>query len=157
MQNESRNTILFFVCAVAILIAYQFLVLEPNAKKRQAELKAKRPEVAQTLDPAGKVAVAPALPASLTRDAAKAATPRATISTDALSGSINLVGGRIDDLLLRKYGQTVDTKSPRVDLLRPEGTANAWFAEFGWLGQNVPGLPGDKTVASVALILASDD
>jgi YidC/Oxa1 family membrane protein insertase len=145
MQNESRNTILFFVCAVAILIAYQFLVLEPNAKKRQAELKAKRPEVAQTLDPAGKVAVAPARPASLSRDAAKTATPRAAIATDALSGSINLVGGRIDDLLLRNYGETVDPKSPRVDLLRPEGTANAWFAEFGWLGQNIPGLPGDKT------------
>jgi len=146
MQNESRNTILFFVCAVAILIAYQYLVLEPNAKKRQAELKAKRPEVAQTLTPSGKVAPAPARPASLTRDAAKSATPRATISTDALSGSINLVGGRIDDLLLRNYGETVDAKSPRVDLLRPEGTANAWFAEFGWLGQNIPGLPGDKTV-----------
>jgi YidC/Oxa1 family membrane protein insertase len=146
MQNESRNTILFFVCAVAILIAYQYLVLEPNAKKRQAELKAKRPEVAQTLTPSGKVAPAPARPASLSRDAAKSATPRATISTDALSGSINLVGGRIDDLLLRNYGETVDAKSPRVDLLRPEGTANAWFAEFGWLGQNIPGLPGDKTV-----------
>jgi len=146
MQNESRNTILFFVCAVAILIAYQYLVLEPNAKKRQAELKAKRPEVAQTLTPSGKVAPAPARPASLTRDAAKVATPRATISTDALSGSINLVGGRIDDLLLRNYGETVDAKSPRVDLLRPEGAANAWFAEFGWLGQNIPGLPGDKTV-----------
>jgi YidC/Oxa1 family membrane protein insertase len=146
MQNESRNTILFFVCAVAILIAYQYLVLEPNAKKRQAELKAKRPEVAQTLTPSGKVAPAPARPASLTRDAAKSATPRATISTDALSGSINLVGGRIDDLLLRNYGETVDAKSPRVDLLRPEGAANAWFAEFGWLGQNIPGLPGDKTV-----------
>jgi YidC/Oxa1 family membrane protein insertase len=146
MQNESRNTILFFVCAVAILIAYQYLVLEPNAKKRQAELKAKRPEVAQTLTPSGKVAPAPARPASLSREAAKSATPRATISTDALSGSINLVGGRIDDLLLRNYGETVDAKSPRVDLLRPEGTANAWFAEFGWLGQNIPGLPGDKTV-----------
>jgi len=146
MQNESRNTILFFVCAVAILIAYQYLVLEPNAKKRQAELKAKRPEVAQTLTPSGKVAPAPARPASLSREAAKSATPRASISTDALSGSINLVGGRIDDLLLRNYGETVDAKSPRVDLLRPEGTANAWFAEFGWLGQNIPGLPGDKTV-----------
>ena len=146
MQNESRNTILFFVCAVAILIAYQYLVLEPNAKKRQAELKAKRPEVAQTLTPSGKVAPAPARPASLSREAAKSATPRATISTDALSGSINLVGGRIDDLLLRNYGETVDARSPRVDLLRPEGTANAWFAEFGWLGQNIPGLPGDKTV-----------
>ena len=38
MQNENtRNTIIFVVSAVIILIVYQFLVIEPAAKRRQAE------------------------------------------------------------------------------------------------------------------------
>jgi YidC/Oxa1 family membrane protein insertase len=159
MQNDSRNTILFIVIAMVILIGYQFFVLEPNAKKRQAELKAKQAEVSQTVEPGKAPTAAPARPASLSRDAAKAATPRVPIETTAntdgkptkvLSGSINLRGGRIDDLYLNRYGVTVDRNSARVDLLRPEGTANAWFAEFGWVADNVPGLPNHETVWTAA-------
>jgi len=38
MQNESsRNTIIFIVCAVAILVLYQIFVLDPAAKRRQLD------------------------------------------------------------------------------------------------------------------------
>jgi YidC/Oxa1 family membrane protein insertase len=149
MQNDNRNTMIFIGCALVIFFAYQFLVLDPAAKKRQAELKAKQPEVSQSVKPGATPAAPVAAPASLSRDAAKAATPRVSLDTAALTGSINLVGGRVDDLRLKGYGETVDPRSPRVDLLRPEGAANAWFAEFGWIGQNIPGLPNDKTLWAV--------
>ncbi|HHY48678.1 MAG TPA: membrane protein insertase YidC, partial [Alphaproteobacteria bacterium] len=68
-----------------------------------------------------------------------------------LAGSINLVGGRIDDLLLRKYHETVDPNSPQITLLTPAGAPDAYFVEQGWV--NVPGgsiaVPKDDTVWTV--------
>ena len=48
MQNDSnKNTLMFLVCAFAILIGYQFLVLGPQQKQREAELRAKKAAEAQ--------------------------------------------------------------------------------------------------------------
>ena len=59
------------------------------------------------------------------------------------SGSINLKGGRIDDLRLKGYRETVAKDSPTVILLSPSGGPDGYFAEFGWVGApagtNVPG------------------
>ena len=48
---------------------------------------------------------------------------------------------RVDRLRrLIDYRQKLDDPAP-VELLRPEGTQYAWFADVGWAGLNVPGLP----------------
>ena len=39
-QDNARNTILFIVITVAILIGYQMLVLQPQAERREAMLEA---------------------------------------------------------------------------------------------------------------------
>ncbi len=153
MKPESRNTIAFFVIAIILLFGYQMLVLEPQAKAKRAEAAAKA-VAEKSVTPAAKAAAAlpSARAGNLTRAAAIAESARVPIATrgndgkPVLSGSINLTGGRIDDLALQQYGQTVDKNAPRVDLLRPEGTSNAFFAEFGWLGA---GLPDGKTVWTV--------
>ena len=46
---------------------------------------------------------------------------RLTIDTPKLSGSISMIGARIDDLSLKTYLETVDPKSPEVRLLSPVG------------------------------------
>ena len=51
-----------------------------------------------------------------------AASPRIAIETPALKGSIALKGGRIDDLALTQYRETVDPKSPPIVLLAPSGS-----------------------------------
>jgi YidC/Oxa1 family membrane protein insertase len=81
-----------------------------------------------------------------TREAAIADQPRVKIDTSRLHGSIALTGGRIDDLTLATYHETVDPKSPEVVLLWPTGTADPYFAEFGWIG-TAPDvkLPGPET------------
>lgn len=69
------------------------------------------------------------------------ATPdRVRIDTPKVSGSINLVGARIDDLVLKDYRETVDKDSGPVRLFSPAGTPAQHFAEFGFIanGSRLP-------------------
>ena len=59
--------------------------------------------------------------------------PRAAIDTPRLKGSISLTGGRIDDLVLKDYRDTVDPTSPQVTLLSPSGAPHGYFVDVGWL------------------------
>jgi YidC/Oxa1 family membrane protein insertase len=65
---------------------------------------------------------------------------RVAIDTPRLSGSINLVGARIDDITLKDYRETVKKDSGPVRLFAPEGTTDQYFAEFGFVagGQRQP-------------------
>ncbi|HEY3950476.1 membrane protein insertase YidC [Phenylobacterium sp.] len=141
-DDSGRNTIIFLVCALALFIVYQVFVLEPAQRQKAAEAKAHPPAAAAAH------AGAPALsaPPVATRAAAVAASPRVPLATPSLKGSVSLRGARIDDLFLTQYAQTTDKNSPPEELLKPEGTAFPWFVDFGWVGQNVPNLPGPLTV-----------
>ena len=58
------------------------------------------------------------------RDRAKPRLPSSRASrstTPRLHGSIDLLGARLDDLTLANYHETVDPKSPEVELLSPPG------------------------------------
>ena len=101
---------------------------------------------ASSPSPAVQTASAPAA-AFLSREAAIAASPRVKIDSPALIGSINLKGGRIDDLVLRDYTVSVDPNSPNVDLLSPSGSPHPYFAFTGWL-TNEPGVavPTESTL-----------
>ena len=70
----------------------------------------------------------------VSRDTAIAASPRIKIDTPRLSGSISLKGARIDDLSLVQFRETVDPTSPAIVLFSPSGTAEPYYAEFGWVG-----------------------
>jgi YidC/Oxa1 family membrane protein insertase len=78
------------------------------------------------------------------RAAVLAEGPRIPIRTPSLTGSINLKGARIDDLLLVRHKQTQANGSPSIRLFSPAGTRDAYFAEFGWTGST--GLPTRDTL-----------
>ena len=61
-----------------------------------------------------------------------AAASRIPIETESLTGSISLLGGRVDDLSLTRYRQTLAEDSDIVRLLSPAGGANAYYALYGW-------------------------
>jgi len=151
-MSDNKNTILAILLSAIVLIAWQFFVGMPQEKARQEQLQAQQqaqkqavPTPGQPGQPAQAPAQAgspqvpgqagvpsPAAPA--TRAAALAASPRVPIATDSLQGSIALKGGRIDDLALVKFRETVNPKSPPIVLLSPSGTGDPFYAEFGWTG-----------------------
>ncbi|MCS6627515.1 membrane protein insertase YidC [Roseibacterium beibuensis] len=142
-QNNSRNTIIFIVIASIMLLAYSFFVMEPQTqKRREAQQAAAEQASAPVTAPSPSAAV-------FTEDrtvALGANGARVPIETATLKGSLTLTGGRIDDLFLTNYRETIDADSPAVELFRPEGMEHAFFAQFGWSGPNIPGgVPGPNT------------
>jgi YidC/Oxa1 family membrane protein insertase len=136
--------ITFGVIAAILFIAYQMFIVEPV--NRQARLAhAEAAAASSSGGAAGAAAPVLAQRPTLSRPAALAMNSRVTIDTPSLAGSINLRGARFDDLFLKNYHDEVSPASPRVELLRPEGMADAYFAEAGWLGANLSGLPGPQS------------
>src|SRR5258706_1988194 len=75
----------------------------------------------------------PASAAPVDRDTAIASAPRIRIHPPRVSGRISLKGARIDDLSRVQFRDTVDPKSPAIVLFSPSGTAEPYYAEFGWV------------------------
>lgn len=72
--------------------------------------------------------------------AALASPDRVAIDTPRVAGSINLIGARIDDIVLKDYRQDIEKDSGPVRLFAPESTPDQYFAEFGFRsgGQRQP-------------------
>ena len=58
--------------------------------------------------------------------------PRVPIETPTVTGSLSLLGGRIDQLSLKDYRETLEPGSDIVTLLSPVGSANPYYALYGW-------------------------
>ena len=157
---EQRNLLLAIVVSVGILIGFQYLFekLRPPppvvpAVPTQTAPGTPAPGAAApgATAPGAPGATAPATgsaaaPGVETREQAIAEQPRVRINTPRLHGSVALTGGRIDDLTLATYHETVDPKSPEVVLLWPKGTKDPYFAEFGWVaGTSGTKVPGPET------------
>jgi len=141
--TDNKNMIYFLVISMAVLAIYQFFVFGPQQKKREAAM--------QVAAAASSSAAAKGLPlggvsTTLTREQALATSPRITISTPSLKGSIALKGALIDDLYMIKYDQTVEKKNDPVELLTPAGAKNAYYVQSAYFAQNVPGMPDNNTV-----------
>ena len=92
---EQRNLVLAIVLSLAILLGFQYFFPPPKPVIPPASTDA------STSSPAA--LVTSKLSAALSAEAVNAATPRVSISTARLVGSINLAGARFDDLSLRDY------------------------------------------------------
>ena len=140
MNEERRNWVLFVVLAVLVIFGGQFLTSKffPPANPPVTKV-----DNGKTVP----VSSAPVTTAAKVRDRNQVLgeTPRVKIVTPSLNGSINLKGARIDDLLLPTYKETIDKNSAPIRLFSPSGTANAYFASFGWSGDGVQ-VPNADTV-----------
>ena len=140
---EQRNLLLAIVLSIGIIFAFQYFYELPRLQQAQ---EAARQQAAQQEQPFDDSAVSRPRPDGIGADTggetAAVEAPRITISSERLIGSLSLAGARLDDLSLTDYRVTLDEDSPLIQLLRPVGTANPYFAEFGWVaadaGQEVP-------------------
>lgn len=169
LQPDQRNLVLAIVLSLVILLGSQFLLPKPAPVPQTAATSA---EQSSTVPAAPG---APALPglanalATKPREQVLAAVPdRVRIDNGKLHGSLSPLGGRIDDLTLAGYHETIDKGSPEVVLFAPAGSYNPYYAEFGWVaaeaGVVVPGpetrwevVQGDKLAADSPVVLRWDN
>jgi YidC/Oxa1 family membrane protein insertase len=165
MNETNRNMIIAIALSVVVLFGWQYFIAGPQAQRaqQQAEIAAQQAAAANpgiatsSTAPGTNGTTTPANAPAPTNGAAQnfpdrataiAATQRVLIDTPSLKGSINLTGGRLDDLELKKYTETVDANSPIVTLLSPAGVVGGYYVEQGWApanGANVK-LPDATTV-----------
>jgi len=155
---EQKNLILAIVISAAIYLSFYFLYEKPRLERlQQAQQAAQEAQQAQQpQQPAApaagqagtavvpETAATPALTLA-DRETVLKQSPRVAIESPRLKGSIALKGGRIDDVVLANYRETVDPRSKNIVLLSPTGAADAYFAELGWVGEGTK-LPDDETI-----------
>jgi len=168
-QKQNQNFLLAIVLSMMVLAGWQYFFAWPRAHQLQLqrELEAKQAAQTQAVQPPATGSAAPAtgtattpaagtqapaasnlppLAAYLTRDAALAASPRLAIDGAEVSGSIALTGARFDDVVLKKYRDTIDANSPNVVLLSPQGFEGGYHADFGWLDGEGKKIVGPQTI-----------
>ena len=147
-MTDHKNTILAIVLSGIVLLAWQYFIGMPQMEKQkqivqqQAQQQAQQPGQPVGQPVPGQPSTTPQVPGQATvptlaplqtREAMLAASPRVQIETPRLNGSVSLKGGRVDDLSLVQYRETVDPNSPPIVLLAPSGSPRPFYAEFGWI------------------------
>ena len=163
MENN-RNFFITIALSVLILTLWQVFYMNPRVESQreaarvQAERVAQEQKAAQpagtpgsvpTTQPQGGVPGTPGVQGAAPADRAQAvaAANRVAIDTPRLKGTINLTGGRIDDLSLKDYRVTVEPNSPIIELLNPQSLPAGFYGEVGFVGNEATGtVPGPDTV-----------
>ncbi len=149
MDDQNKNLILATVLSFAVIMTWTMLFppeevpVDPATQTTQAAEQG-------TLPAADPVTTDATTPTEAVEPVSEA--PRIAIETDVLRGSLSLLGGRIDDLSLTNYRETLDEGAETVRLLRPVGEPGAYFTSFGWTATNgidATAVPGPDTLWSV--------
>jgi len=137
MDDQNKNLILAVVLSGIVMLVWSIwfqppppqpdLTLPPNTVQTTDDTSVATPPAAVSTDSSS----APAVPTSSHAEALDNA-PRIQIDTPELGGSISLLGGRIDNLSLKSYRETLDEDSPLVTLLSPFGKEKPYYAIYGW-------------------------
>jgi len=141
---DQKRLLIAIAVSIAILLGFQFLMPKPPARP-VAEV----PSTSQTVATAAPTTAAAGKPGALTdQGTIEKDAPRVRFTGPRVQGSINLLGARIDDLVLRDYRDTIAPDSPLVRLLEPRTGDQPYYVQFGWTA--APGttatLPGNDTV-----------
>ena len=152
MREDQKNLILAMGLSLLVIIGWQYFYAKPRLDQAHETIAQTQDKTAATAPPPNAVTnaspaatpqdpgLAPTANASaaqveVSREDALKASPRVPIDTRSLTGSIDLKGGRIDDVSLKGYRETVDPASPIIVLLSPAGSPHPYFVETGFVGE----------------------
>jgi YidC/Oxa1 family membrane protein insertase len=145
MDDQNKNLLMATALSFAVILIWFVLFPPPE------------PTAVDPNDPAvasAPVASTPDQASAGTTDTAQVAepaadTPRIAIDTARVTGSISLLGGRIDQLSLKNYRESLEPDADIVTVLSPIGQPNAYYALYGWApgtGVGLDDVPGANTL-----------
>ncbi len=147
-EQNNKNLILAMVLSAAVMIVWFVLFPPPEVPVDATVPATAAQDGAPVQAPAATAADATTGTPTPAEANAVASAPRVAIDTPKLSGSISLVGARIDDLSLKTYRETLEANSPNVRLLSPVGEDFPYYALMGWApgaGTDAADLPDART------------
>ena len=149
MDDQNKNLILASVLSFIVIITWFILFPPPEPVPNDIE-SAQQQSEESNLAPNADTAKAPLIETGETEIAVEA--ERIQIENELLTGAISTQGGRIDQLSLKKYRNTISEDSDIVTLLSPVGKPEAYYAAFGWapaVGIKPDQVPDPNTIWTV--------
>ena len=149
MNEQNKNLILASVLSFIVIITWFILFPPPEPVPGDLE-NAQQQSEESDLAPNADTAKSPLIETGETEIAVEA--ERIQIENELLTGAISTQGGRIDQLSLKKYRNTISEDSDIVTLLSPVGKPEAYYAAFGWapaVGIKSDQVPDPNTIWTV--------
>ncbi|MEO0347862.1 MAG: membrane protein insertase YidC [Pseudomonadota bacterium] len=142
-MEETRNLIITILLSMVIVLGWRYFVAPPEPPK---SITLEKPtEQGYIKDHVDNPAIGKYLDGE--HIISQTSNHRIPIRTKNYTGSINLKGGRLDDLKLNNYRKTIDPGSDGTNILNPFGSEESFFATFNWLSNNTQiTLPSVDTV-----------
>ena len=127
-MGEQKNLFLAIGLSIAIIVVFQLFF------PQQTPLKKTVSEVNEQIQPATSIDDNSAITTQEIKSKEEIIniSKRVIINTPSLSGSINLKGAILDDLILLKYNEQLNDNSKKITLFSPDGTSNPYYFELGW-------------------------
>ena len=132
MDDQNKNLILATVLSLVVILIWFVLFPPPEISTTDSEGSETSAQVAGGTNSPTADSAAVQAENSASEDASIPDAPRIRIDTPSVEGSISMQGGRIDELSLKNYRQTIQPGSDIVQLLKPVGTPEAYQAFYGW-------------------------
>jgi YidC/Oxa1 family membrane protein insertase len=124
---DQKRLFLAIAVSLAILLGFQMLIA-PHLPKPPPQ------QIAQTTEHSGATplegapgAAVPPAPAAEPRTV-----PRVKIDAPRVQGSVDLLGAKLDDLVLKDYHEEISPESPLVRLLEPRSQDHPYYIQYGW-------------------------
>ena len=152
-----RNFVLAMVLSVGVLLLWQQFIAGPQQEEyraaQQAAQEAGQSDVSVNPDMEGINGDLNGDVIASVDDALATASGRIPIRSANLEGSINLGGGRIDDLKLKQYYETWKrNEGETIRLLSPRATEHGHYAQQGWIAGGSDGVDALWTAPAGAVL-----
>jgi YidC/Oxa1 family membrane protein insertase len=138
MDDQNKNLILATVLSLAVILVWTVFFPAPEIAAPtetsivSADSTVATPDAVTALTPTAQTDTANVVATGAAAPTALLEAQRTAIETPRLSGTISLLGGRIDELKLSDYKVTQDEGADTVTLFSPVGSDSPYYALFGW-------------------------